>query len=67
GPAPRRDEVSIRATAVRYSIPLITTVAAACAAAAAIEALLKGEFDVHCLQEVHGYGDGLPETARLRV
>jgi carbamoyl-phosphate synthase large subunit len=53
GPVPRRDEVTIRAAAVTYRIPLITTVAAAHAAAAAVEALSRGEFDVHSLQEVH--------------
>jgi carbamoyl-phosphate synthase large subunit len=67
GPSPRRDEVSIRATAVRYNLPLITTVAAACAAGEAIEALVKGEFEVHCLQQMHGYGDELPDIARLKV
>ncbi|MFO8008664.1 MAG: carbamoyl-phosphate synthase large subunit [Candidatus Brocadiia bacterium] len=67
GPSPRRDEVSIRATAVRYNVPLITTVAAACAAGEAIEALVKGEFEVHCLQQMHGYGDELPDIARLKV
>jgi len=53
GPAPRRDEVTIRGAAVAYRIPLITTVAAASAAAGAIEALKAGELRVRCLQELH--------------
>ncbi|MHC4479400.1 MAG: carbamoyl-phosphate synthase large subunit [Planctomycetota bacterium] len=53
GPVPRRDEVTIRAAAVTYQIPLITTVAAADAAASAIVALQKGGFEVHSLQEIH--------------
>jgi carbamoyl-phosphate synthase large subunit len=53
GPAPRRDETTIRATAVNLRIPLITTVAAAVAAARAIEALRNGEFEVYSLQDVH--------------
>ncbi len=54
GPAPRRDEITIRATAVNLRIPLITTVAAAVAAAKAIEALRGGDFEVFALQDVHG-------------
>ncbi len=54
GPAPRRDEITIRATAVNLRIPLITTVAAAVAAAKAIEALRGGDFKVFALQDVHG-------------
>ncbi len=54
GPTPRRDEVLIRATAVRRRIPLITTVAAARAVGEAIEALKDGDFEVRCLQEIHG-------------
>jgi carbamoyl-phosphate synthase large subunit len=54
GPVPRRDEVTIRAAAITYNIPLITTVAAAHAAAAAIKALREGGFEVHSLQEIHG-------------
>ncbi len=55
GPTPRRDEISIRGTAVRRRIPLITTVTAALAAAEAIQALKEGDFDVHCLQEIHSH------------
>jgi carbamoyl-phosphate synthase large subunit len=58
GPVPRRDEVSIRSAAVTYRIPLITTVAAAVAAANAIKALRAGKLDVHCLQEVHATAPG---------
>jgi len=55
GPSPRRDEALIRATAVRLRIPLVTTVAAALAAAEAVRELKAGEFDVHCLQEIHAH------------
>jgi len=61
GPVPRRDEVTIRAAAVTYRIPLITTVAAADAVAAALKALKEGELEVHSLQEIHGAG---PDAAR---
>ena len=54
GPVPRRDEAHIRAEAVRRSIPLITTLAAASAAAAAIRALNEGQLRVKPLQEIHG-------------
>lgn len=64
GPVPRRDEVTIRAAAVTHRIPLITTVAAADAAAAAIKALRDGELQVHCLQEIHGATANLPLSAR---
>ena len=53
GPVPRRDEVTIRAAAVTYGVPLITTVAAAEATGQAIKALKRGEFEVHTLQEIH--------------
>jgi carbamoyl-phosphate synthase large subunit len=53
GPAPRRDETTIRATAVNCRIPLITTVAAALAAAKAVEALRSAAFEVYALQDVH--------------
>jgi len=59
GPVPRRDEVTIRAAAVTYRVPLITTVAAADAAAAAIKALKEGEYRIYSLQEIHaGMGAG---------
>jgi len=54
GPVPRRDEVTIRGAAVTLGVPLITTVAAALAAAEAIAALRRGGFEVHSLQEIHG-------------
>jgi carbamoyl-phosphate synthase large subunit len=53
GPVPRRDEVQIRSTAVRRRVPLITTVAAAAAAAEAIRDVRGGRSAVHCLQDVH--------------
>ncbi|MCC6230980.1 MAG: carbamoyl-phosphate synthase large subunit [Phycisphaerales bacterium] len=45
------DEGKIRATSVRLNIPLISTTAAADAAARAIEALRCGEWDVAALQD----------------
>jgi carbamoyl-phosphate synthase large subunit len=45
------DEGKIRATSVRLNIPLISTTAAADAAARAIEALRSGEWDVAALQD----------------
>ncbi|MFW6190007.1 MAG: carbamoyl-phosphate synthase large subunit, partial [Planctomycetota bacterium] len=54
GPAPRRDEVTIRAASVTRRVPLITTVAAAAAAAKAIEELRNREFEAYSLQKVHG-------------
>jgi carbamoyl-phosphate synthase large subunit len=54
GPVPRQDEITMRAAAVTHSVPLITTVPAANAAAAAIRALKQGRLQVHSLQEIHG-------------
>jgi len=54
GPVPRRDEVTIRGAAITYGIPLMTTIAAAGAAALAIQALRRGDFEVRSLQEIHG-------------
>jgi carbamoyl-phosphate synthase large subunit len=61
GPAPRRDEIKIRGVAVRHEMPLITTIAAADASARAVKALREGRFQVHCLQEIHGETERLPE------
>lgn len=54
GPVPRRDEVRIRSEAVRHNIPLITTIAAACAAASGIQALSERDMQVQSLQDIHG-------------
>ena len=54
GSSPRRDEVSIRTTAVLRGVPLITTVPGAAAAASAIEALRAGQCGVRPLQSWHG-------------
>jgi carbamoyl-phosphate synthase large subunit len=53
GRIPRRDEVSIRSTAVGYNVPLITTVSGASAAVNAIEALIEKKMTVRCIQEHH--------------
>ena len=49
----RRDEVRMRAAAVAYSVPLVTTLSAAEATVAAVDALRKREFHVKSLQEYH--------------
>jgi len=53
GKKPREDTVAIRSTAVRHSVPLITTISAAQAAVNAIETMLKGESRVKTIQEYH--------------
>ena len=53
GKRPREDTILIRSTAVRHSVPLITTISAAQAAVNAIEAMLKGESRVKTIQEYH--------------
>jgi len=53
GPTPRRHEVRIRGEAVRHGVPLITTLAAASAAAGAIAALREGELTVRPIQLIH--------------
>ena len=53
---PTRDEVSIRAGAIRYSIPLVTTIRAANAYTQAISYMKEhgSQFDVTSLQEYYG-------------
>jgi carbamoyl-phosphate synthase large subunit len=51
---PRRDEVSIRTTAVLRGVPLITTAQGAAAAASAIASLRSEPFRVRPLQSWHG-------------
>ena len=53
GKRPREDTILIRSTAVRHSVPLITTISAAQAAVNAIETMLKGESSVKTIQEYH--------------
>ena len=53
GKTPKQDEVAIRATAVAYNIPLITTTAGAAVAVGAIEALRKKGLSVKSIQEYH--------------
>jgi len=45
------DEGKIRATAVRFGVPMITTLTGAAAAVQAIEALRTGQWSVRCLQD----------------
>ena len=49
----RRDEVRMRASAVQYGVPLVTTLSAAEATVGAIDALRKRKFSVKSLQEYH--------------
>ncbi|CBE69192.1 MAG: carbamoyl-phosphate synthase large subunit [Candidatus Methylomirabilis oxygeniifera] len=49
----RLDSYSIRRTAVTMSIPYFTTMAAACAAVEAIQAMRHGKLRVQALQEYH--------------
>jgi carbamoyl-phosphate synthase large subunit len=53
------DEKSIRRAAVRYSVPCITTLSAAQAAARGIRALIDHSFGVNALQDLHA-----PSTAQ---
>ncbi len=66
GARPREDEVTIRSEAVMHSVPLITTMAAATAAADAMAAFDQHEREVHNLQEIHGGEEGQISTLQLK-
>ncbi len=53
GEEPREDHRRIRAEAVAYDVPSITTIAGAIVAVMGIEALQSGEIEVKPLQEYH--------------
>jgi carbamoyl-phosphate synthase large subunit len=53
GKLPRQDEVVIRSTAVANRIPIMTTLRAAAASAAAIQSIAKSPLTVKSLQEHH--------------
>ncbi len=53
GEEPREDQRRIRAEAVLYDVPSITTVAGAIVAVMGIESLQRGEIDVNALQDYH--------------
>ncbi|MGB2797475.1 MAG: hypothetical protein WBD75_06180 [Phycisphaerae bacterium] len=53
GRAYRPDEVSIRATAVRLGVPLVTTLSGASALAVGLEELARGPLGVRSLQAYH--------------
>ncbi len=53
GKNPKRDEISIRATAVQYRIPYTTTLSAAQAVVNAIEAMKTGGLHVRALQDYY--------------
>ena len=48
-----QDQITIRRSAIQYSIPYITTVPGAAAAVRGIESLKKGEITVKTIQEYH--------------
>ncbi len=58
GGGARADGYEIRGAAVRRKVPAMTTMAAAQAAAQAIEAARTGQVPVACLQELHGPSSG---------
>ena len=45
------DEGKLRATAVRFGVPMITTATGGVAAAHAMRAIKQGSWDVHALQD----------------
>ena len=53
GKRPKEDEVLIRTTALRYGIPVVTTMAGAQATVEGIRALKMGGFKVKALQDYH--------------
>jgi carbamoyl-phosphate synthase large subunit len=53
GEEPREDYRRIRAEAILYDIPQITTIAGALVAVLGIEALQRGEVEVNALQDYH--------------
>lgn len=53
GKRPRADEVAIRTTALKYGIPVVTTMAGAQATVEGIRALKEEGFDVKALQDYH--------------
>jgi len=53
GRASQYDDSYIRKAAIKYKVPYITTIAAACAAAKGIAAFKKGKSGVKSLQEYH--------------
>ncbi|MBP8955110.1 MAG: carbamoyl-phosphate synthase large subunit, partial [Armatimonadetes bacterium] len=53
GEEPRVDQRAIRAEAVMYNIPVITTISGAMVAVMGLEAVIKGHIDVRTLQEYH--------------
>ena len=58
----RSDEGKLRATAVRFNVPMITTVTGAAAAVRAIEALRAGQWGVQALQDYYPH---YPKAAQL--
>ena len=55
GKITKKDETSIRSTAILYKVPLVTTIAGAEATVSGIEALIKKGMSVNCLQEYHKF------------
>ena len=63
GSGARSDGYEIRSEAVRHGIPCITTMTGASAASRAIFAQVRGEAEVHSLQELHE-GSGTREASQ---
>ena len=53
GTKPRRDEITIRGTAIDHTIPIITTISAARAMVNAIQAFKQGSCTVRALQDMY--------------
>ncbi len=53
GEEPREDQKAIRAEAVKFNIPVITTISGAMVATMGLEAVIKGHIDVKSIQEYH--------------
>ena len=63
GKQPRQDEVVIRSTAVANRIPIMTTLRAAAASAAAIASIAQSPLTVTSLQEQHAQAVSIFKTA----
>jgi carbamoyl-phosphate synthase large subunit len=67
GKGARTDEGRIRASAVSYGVPCITTIAGARAAVTAMERLREGKLNVYALQDLLGKRHRLDSTSAERL
>ena len=63
GEEPREDQKAIRAEAVLYNIPVITTISGAMVAVMGLESIIRGHVDVKPLQEYHAMMKAAPSDA----